>query len=85
MESLLNSLLSFIHVPSIQQHETPVIRLLALRVLKRIADFPLTTVLPYAARVAREVGCELDDSQRVIREYAARVRNLWLMIHCPVC
>ena len=62
-------------------HEYPAARLLSLRVLRRIADFPLATVLPVANRVCGELRDALDDEQRVIREYAARVRNLWLMIH----
>lgn len=88
LESVVTSLLCLVNeTPQEWQksglflHELPAIRLLSLRVLRRIADFPLTTVLPLANRVSGELRDVLDDEQRVIREYAARVRNLWLMIH----
>ena len=62
-------------------HELPVARLLSLRVLRRVADFPLATALPLRNRVCDGLRGALDDEQRAVREYAARVRNLWLMIH----
>lgn len=61
--------------------EKPVRQLLGLKVLKTMTDLPLASVFKYTGDVARGLLPLLDDDQRVIREYAARVRNLWLMIH----
>lgn len=61
--------------------EKPVRQLLGLKVLKTMTDLPLASVFKYTGGVARGLLPLLDDDQRVIREYAARVRNLWLMIH----
>ena len=63
--------------------EKPVRQLLGLKVLKTMTDLPLASVFKYTGDVARGLLPLLDDDQRVIREYAARVRNLWLMIHYP--
>ena len=61
--------------------EKPVRQWLGLKVLKTMTDLPLASVFKYTGDVARGLLPLLDDDQRVIREYAARVRNLWLMIH----
>lgn len=61
--------------------EKPVRQLLGLKVLKTMTDLPLASVFKYTGDVVRGLLPLLDDDQRVIREYAARVRNLWLMIH----
>ena len=63
----------------------PVFRILILRLFRDFANLPLTVVFSYAPLVTRILEPTLDDSQRAIREMAARVRNLWLMIHFLVC
>lgn len=63
----------------------PVPKILILRLFRDFANLPLTTVFSYAPMVTRMIEPALDDPQRAIREMAARVRNLWLMIHFVVC
>ena len=65
--------------------DQPVFRILILRLFQDFANLPLSTVFSYAPKVVRALEPSLDDPQRVIREMAARVRNLWLMIHFLVC
>ena len=63
----------------------PVFRILILRLFRDFANLPLTVVFSYAPLVTRILEPTLNDSQRAIREMAARVLNLWLMIHFLVC
>lgn len=85
--SVVNFLDSFVPLLlSIVQRELkedcdPIIVLQGLRVIKTFADFPLSIVFKYKTQVIRGLLPVLENQQRVIREYAARVRNLWFMIH----
>lgn len=89
LESVIPAVLAIVNdtcVETSQQSEKldvekPVRQLLGLKVLKTMTDLPLTSVFKYTNEVAKGLIPLLDDDQRVIREYAARVRNLWLMIH----
>lgn len=65
--------------------ETPVLKMRILQVVRQMANFPLKKVFGLTGMVARGLEPLLDDEQRVIREYAAKTRNLWLMIHWGVC
>ena len=65
--------------------ETPVLKMRILQVVRQMANFPLKKVFGLTGMVARGLELLLDDEQRVIREYAAKTRNLWLMIHWGVC
>lgn len=76
LDALLSLLLSFLN-----KEVDPVIILYSLRIIKTLADLPKTIVFNYTSTVVRGLLPVLDSKQRVIREYAARVRNLWLMIH----
>lgn len=76
LDSLLSLLLS-----CLDKEADPVIILYSLRVIKTLADLPKTIVFKHTSTVVRGLLPVLDSKQRVIREYAARVRNLWLMIH----
>ena len=80
LDSLIPALLEVMNTQE-KDVERPVRQLVALKVMKMITDLPLATVFKYTNRVAKGLLPLLDDEQRVIREYAARVRNLWLMIH----
>ena len=80
LDSLIPSLLEVMNTQE-KDVERPVRQLVALKVMKMMTDLPLATVFKYTNRVAKGLLPLLDDEQRVIREYAARVRNLWLMIH----
>lgn len=76
LDALLSLLLSFL-----DKEVDPVIVLYSLRIIKTLADLPKTIVFNHTSTVVRGLLPVLDSKQRVIREYAARVRNLWLMIH----
>lgn len=80
LDSLIPALLEVMNTQE-KDVERPVRQLVALKVMKMMTDLPLATVFKYTNRVAKGLLPLLDDEQRVIREYAARVRNLWLMIH----
>lgn len=80
LDSLIPALLEVMNTQE-KDVERPVRQLVALKVMKMMTDLPLATVFKYANRVAKGLLPLLDDEQQVIREYAARVRNLWLMIH----
>ena len=80
LDSLIPALLEVMNTQE-KDVERPVRQLVALKVMKMMTDLPLATVFKYTNRVAKGLLHLLDDEQRVIREYAARVRNLWLMIH----
>ena len=80
LDSLIPALLEVTNTQE-KDVERPVRQLVALKVMKMMTDLPLATVFKYTNRVAKGLLPLLDDEQRVIREYAARVRNLWLMIH----
>lgn len=80
LDSLIPTLLEVMNTQE-KDVERPVRQLVALKVMKMMTDLPLATVFKYTNRVAKGLLPLLDDEQRVIREYAARVRNLWLMIH----
>ena len=80
LDSLIPALLEVMNTQE-KDVERPVRQLVALKVMKMMNDLPLATVFKYTNRVAKGLLPLLDDEQRVIREYAARVRNLWLMIH----
>ena len=80
LDSLIPALLEVLNTQE-DDMERPVRQLVALKVMKMMTDLPLTTVFKYTNRVAKGLLPLLDDEQRVIREYAARVRNLWFMIH----
>ena len=77
LDSLIPALLEVMNTQE-KDVERPVRQLVALKVMKMMT---LATVFKYTNRVAKGLLPLLDDEQRVIREYAARVRNLWLMIH----
>ncbi|KAK8826164.1 hypothetical protein WA538_001310, partial [Blastocystis sp. DL] len=57
--------------------ETPVLKMRILQVVRQMANFPLKKVFGLTGMVARGLEPLLDDEQRVIREYAAKTRNLW--------
>ena len=80
LDSLIPALLEVMNTQE-KDVERPVRQLVVLKVMKMMTDLPLATVFKYTNRVAKGLLPLLDDEQRVIREYAARVRNLWLMIH----
>ena len=80
LDSLIPALLEVMNTQE-KDVERPVRQLVALKVMKMMTDLPLAPVFKYTNRVAKGLLPLLDDEQRVIREYAARVRNLWLMIH----
>ena len=80
LDSLIPALLEVMNTQE-KDVERPVRQLVALKVMKMMTDLPLATVFKYTNRVAKGLLPLLVDEQRVIREYAARVRNLWLMIH----
>ena len=80
LDSLIPALLEVMNTQE-KDVERPVRQLVALKVMKMMTDLPLATVFKYTNRVTKGLLPLLDDEQRVIREYAARVRNLWLMIH----
>ena len=80
LDSLIPALLEVMNTQE-KDVERPVRQLVALKVMKMMTDLPLATVFKYTNRVAKGLLPLLDAEQRVIREYAARVRNLWLMIH----
>ena len=80
LDSLIPALLEVMNTQE-KDVERPVRQLVALKVMKMMTDLPLATVFKYTNRIAKGLLPLLDDEQRVIREYAARVRNLWLMIH----
>lgn len=80
LDSLIPALLEVMNTQE-KDVERPVRQLVALKVMKMMTDLPLATVFKYTNHVAKGLLPLLDDEQRVIREYAARVRNLWLMIH----
>ena len=80
LDSLIPALLEVMNTQE-KDVERPVRQLVALKGMKMMTDLPLATVFKYTNRVAKGLLPLLDDEQRVIREYAARVRNLWLMIH----
>ena len=81
LESVIPAVLAIVNDGENQDLEKPTRQLLGLKVLKTMTDLPLTAVFKYTSSVAKGLIPLLDDDQRVIREYAARVRNLWLMIH----
>ena len=84
LDSLFPMLLSLANT-SLQDIHDPIYVMFSLRIIKTLADLPLNVVFKYTSQVTKGLIPVLDSKQRVIREYAARIRNLWLMIHSLVC
>lgn len=80
LDSLIPLLLTLVSKEMVNE-EDPVIVLYGLRIIKTMADLPLNIVFKYTSSVIKGLLPVLDSKQRVIREYAASVRNLWFMIH----
>ena len=83
LEMVLERLLGLLAGES--DEETPVLKMRIVQVVQQMANFPLKKVFGLTGMVARGLEPLLDDEQRAVREYAARTRNLWLMIHWGVC
>ena len=80
LDSLIPLLISLANT-ELKVNEDPIVVLYSLRILKTMADLPLNIVFKYTAEVKRGLLPLLDSKQRVIRQYAASIRNLWFMIH----
>ena len=80
LDSLISLLISLANT-ELKVNEDPIVVLYSLRILKTMADLPLNIVFKYTAEVKRGLLPLLDSKQRVIRQYAASIRNLWFMIH----
>ncbi|XP_068160952.1 MMS19 nucleotide excision repair protein homolog [Antennarius striatus] len=77
LEALVSRLLALICSPAMD------VRITSLRCIHAVSQFPVHEVLPFRARVLRDLARPLDDKKRLVRSEAVQARADWFLLGSP--
>ncbi|XP_068610307.1 MMS19 nucleotide excision repair protein homolog [Brachionichthys hirsutus] len=77
LEALVSRLLALILTPAMN------VRIASLRCIHAVSHFPVPEVLPFRARVLRDLARPLDDRKRLVRAEAVQAREDWFLLGRP--